>query len=435
MAGYVTQKRDRATPVVASVRLLTEATPSQVVKLHVPDVQETYSYRSGVNGPSEDETLVDDAKIFRSSRSYYGPYDTGHPFWTTRSYLRDVTYNNSRFMIDGYRSGYIDREVRSPLILTLGYNDVSNVYPVITPTSQAEVNRMGSVAIDACRPLKPQSGLATMLGELKADGLPAAPGSSLLNREVTPRQLAGEYLNTEFGIKPLLSDLVKLRAAVKNSVTTIDQLVRDSGRIVRRRFSFPPETTVSTKTYTIPRSAALLGPITAYASSGSFTSQTVTDVTTRRVWFKGAFSYYLDPGKDLVSRFRRYEQLNNQLYGTRLTPATVWELAPWSWLVDWFTDVGEVLTNASALQDDGLVIKYGYLMVHTKTVRTVASQGGFYGSPGPFSVSNTFVSERKERFRATPYGFGLDVDQFTPRRWAILAALGFIPEAGTKARA
>jgi hypothetical protein len=168
---------------------------------------------------------------------------------------------------------------------------------------------------------------------------------------------------------------------------------------------------------------------------GSFQFQNLTDVTTRRVWFKGAFSYFLDPGSDLVGRFKRYEQLNNQLYGTRLTAEIVWELAPWSWLIDWFTDVQEVISNANALQDDDLVIKYGYLMVHTKTVRTVTSSGHFYGYPKPVSVANTYVCERKERFRATPYGFGLDVDAFSPRRWAILSALGFIPDAGRLSRA
>jgi hypothetical protein len=434
MAGYVTQKRNRAKPLVSSVRLLSSATPDESRIINVPDLQETYSFRSGVNGPSEDMSLVDDAKIFRSSRSYYGPYDTGHPFYTTRRRLTDMNFQNGRFMIDGYRAGYVDREVKGPLILTLAKANIEDVLPSIAPTPQSEVDRMGSIAIDACRPLKPESGLAQMLGELKADGLPAAPGESLLNREVSPRVLAGEYLNTEFGIIPLLSDIVKLRNAVAKSAAIVRQLKRDSGRIVRRRFSFPPSVTTTTTTYQVPRSVALYGYISDYCSSGSFTSQTVTDVTTRRVWFTGAFSYFLDPGKDLVGRFKRYEQLNNQLYGTRLTAATVWELAPWSWLVDWFSDVGKVLSNASALQDDDLVIKYGYLMVHTRTQRTVTSSGGFYGSPGPFSVTNSYVCERKERFRATPYGFGLDVESLSPRRMAILGALGFLPEYGKKAR-
>jgi len=30
----------------------------------------------------------------------------------------------------------------------------------------------------------------------------------------------------------------------------------------------------------------------------------------------------------------------------------------------------------------------------------------------------------KKRVKATPYGFGLDTDAFTPRQWAILGSLG-----------
>jgi hypothetical protein len=37
---------------------------------------------------------------------------------------------------------------------------------------------------------------------------------------------------------------------------------------------------------------------------------------------------------------------------------------------------------------------------------------------------NTYMVDQKERVRATPYGFGLDLGSLNPRQWAILASLG-----------
>jgi hypothetical protein len=44
-------------------------------------------------------------------------------------------------------------------------------------------------------------------------------------------------------------------------------------------------------------------------------------------------------------------------------------------------------------------------------------------TPNCFSSLSTTV-ERKERIKATPFGFGLVDSDFTNRQWAILAALG-----------
>jgi hypothetical protein len=116
------------------------------------------------------------------------------------------------------------------------------------------------------------------------------------------------------------------------------------------------------------------------------------------------------------------------LYGLELTPEVVWNLAPWSWLVDWVTNVGSVLHNVSAFQSDGLVMPYAYVMDQSfhKTERVI---GPFHVFPDITQKGVQYRSivtkvERKTRIKASPFGISLIESQFTNRQWAILAALG-----------
>jgi len=95
-------------------------------------------------------------------------------------------------------------------------------------------------------------------------------------------------------------------------------------------------------------------------------------------------------------------------------------------LADWKLNIGQVLSNMSAFQNDNLVLRYGYIM-QTITVDVTHRTTGLQTRPGtwnPSAVVTTFRSERKIRQRATPYGFGLDPKNFSESQWAILGALG-----------
>jgi len=118
----------------------------------------------------------------------------------------------------------------------------------------------------------------------------------------------------------------------------------------------------------------------------------------------------------------------NHLLGLELTPAVLWELAPWSWLIDWKLHIGRLLAVHQEFSTNSLVLRYGYLMVET-TWENILSMSSYdlnlNGSwtPTP-SITANYVTQRKERFRATPYGFGIDTASFSDMQWSILAALG-----------
>jgi hypothetical protein len=277
-----------------------------------------------------------------------------------------------------------------------------------TAISTSALNAFGTHAIAAVLPTNPNASLATAIGELRQDGLPRLPGASLRDQVDVSRRAGSEYLNIEFGWLPLVNDLQAFATSVRKSRQLIDQYVRDSDRKIRRRFVAP----------TVIETAQQLGNCQTIGSRqgpGSVSATLETDL-----WFSGAFRYHVPVDTEFMGRLRRYESLSNHLFGTRITPEVVWELAPWSWAVDWFTNAGDVIHNISLLGVDGLVMQYGYAMreqrKRTSWKMTITESGGV--------CERLDLSTRKRRIAANPYGFGIDDTSLSATQLAILAALG-----------
>jgi hypothetical protein len=283
--------------------------------------------------------------------------------------------------------------------------------------SLSSLNAFGTTAVSRVLPTNPNSSLATALGELKQDGLPSLPGSSMRDQVDRARRAGNEYLNVEFGWLPLVSDIQKFAHAVRNARRLTDQYIRDSDRKIRRRYTPQPITLEST---------TWVGTGLAHGQNIFCPNSTITRDVTVRYWFSGAFRYHIPVDDGVLGRLRRYESLANHLLGTRITPELIWELTPWSWAVDWFTNAGDVIHNISQLGSDGLVMQYGYAMRHMRVHEYHRGHYSFNDSLGTHvgTVAREIGSEWKQRVAAHPYGFGIDDVSLSARQLAILAALG-----------
>lgn len=277
-------------------------------------------------------------------------------------------------------------------------------------SSKSAMDVFGTSAIARVLPTNPNASLATALGELKQDGLPRLPGADMRDQVARSRAAGSEFLNIEFGWLPLVSDLRSFANSVRNARKLIEQYVRDSDRKIRRRYALPPQTF----------SQSFLG--NGQTQSGIFSvggGATLDAKLETRFWFSGAFRYHVPVGDSVWQKLLRYESLANHLFGTRITPEVVWELAPWSWAVDWFSNAGDVIHNISTLGTDGLVMQYGYAM---RTMRKQQLWGCTV--PGGASGIVEVLEETKQRVPANPYGFGIDDVSLNRTQLAILAALG-----------
>ena len=143
-----------------------------------------------------------------------------------------------------------------------------------------------------------------------------------------------------------------------------------------------------------------------------------TEETLVQSWFSGAFRYHVPVDGDLLDKYAVFKSNASKLLGLRLTPDVVWNVQPWTWAADWFANTGDVLTNISNLGTDGLVMQYGYQMLHRRSESTT------YFTRSGKSGTYTSVLEQKRRIPASPYGFGLTFDGMTARQKAICAAIG-----------
>lgn len=363
--------------------------------------------------------------------------DEGHN-WQKDGYLVRA---NSPFII-GYRNSAYQYKghVSVPF---LGYDASTTIgrskWPSLPSSSISDLNAAGATAISRCAPTKPAADALVGLAEIYREGIPHMVGSSLRkdllrfrdygkpgkNLGHLPASAGDEYLNYMFGWRPLLNDLRKLSRAIYESDEIIDRLTRNSGKVVRRGYHFPDES------YSSPRSAGVKvyfpWPSTFMNASAAqpVYSQTVTSVKT---WFNGAFTYYADlKGTSAYDRMESYVTKARHLYGIKLTPDVAWNLMPWSWLIDWETNMGDVMTNIGLFSNDGLVMSYGYVMQHK--VATVTHDLRYplsWKINGPSLTYMDVALERhqKVRRRASPWGFGVEWEDLTTRQIAILAALG-----------
>lgn len=339
------------------------------------------------------------------------PYDTGGPL-TVRK-CRTVANPANVHDIEMV-SGYSDRYYTGLIF-------PQEAYSVALPNAYTG-SEFGAEAWRKAKPGKPGVDLAQAIAELKD-----VPGMvkrirndwkrTMSNYGEAPARYGNLYLTWMFGIAPVISDLKNLYETYKNQEIILAQLKRDNGKGIRRRKKLA--SVIRSTTTNFPTNFGAFYPQVPHEISS------VQRVNTYKkdVWFSGRFRYYI-PDIGTVEWERRAIR---SLYGMVPKLALIWELTPWSWLVDYFASVGDVLDN---LQDDlaeNLVADYAYLMASQYETQKLVLTGNVFQRGTrrriPITCSHTAVWETKSRSVASPFGFGLSVDNLSGRQQSILAAL------------
>lgn len=333
--------------------------------------------------------------------------DDGGPWFMTKTEInRSKGYINTGVNLGyGFRGNYaIDRK-------STGWGE--GAFP--SAVDDLTLTTMGTTAIARVEPTNPNFSLPTAVGELVKDGLPTVLGSESLKERVNYARSSGsEYLNVEFGWNPLVSDVRSFAQSVTRSEDIIRAYDKGAGMKLPRGYYFPAS---SGSRYEISNYYAI--PI--HTSLGGLRGPAY-ETWTSSVWFKGCFKYYL-PTKDALGKVSRYASYARKILGVELTPETLWNLAPWSWASDWFSNVGDVLHNVTAIGRDGMVMQYGYVMGQQTYDFTGTGSLVSFGPSMPY-ISKTIKFKRCRRIAATPYGFGVNPGSLSAKQVSILAALG-----------
>lgn len=373
-------------------------------------------------------TVSENHPEWRKRNNFRGS-DIGGDFSTTKSYvtcnpgIQTISYRGSSFNPEvGYLESY-----QGPIVVS-SLGGIS-FPPAIGSTNNA-LDMLGTKAVALAKPTNSIVDLSVTLGELLAPGgIPRLFGHSTWQSRAEALRLKGaskDYLNVEFGWKPLLSDIESFALAVSSAGTVLKQYERDAGKTVRRRWSFEPVTEATSSLHAggVPYTAGISTP-TMYEGSPVPQGQVIRlREKTVSAWFSGAFTYHLPTGYSSAGTMNRLAAEADRLLSLQITPDTIWNLTPWSWAIDWFSSLGDVVSNLSDWASDGLVMQYGYMMEKSTIKDTYTWDGPnpLRGRPTPSPA--TFVTETKLRRKANPFGFGVTWEGLTPRQVAIAAALG-----------
>jgi len=305
-------------------------------------------------------------------------------------------------------------------------------FPPASNSSDAQLNVLGAKAVGLAMPTPVVTDLSVTL----AEGLQNIPkiGADVLKGGIQTAKNAGsDFLNLEFGWKPLIADLSKTFGAMETFEDQILQWNRDVNKSVRRKTTLPSVT-----------STELIGAGTFVPFGGNdttldsqllarkFGAVVIRRELTRRTWFSGEFVYKvgieIDTSTSGFSGLMAKARNLSRVLKTDITPDTLWNLAPWSWAIDWFSSAGDVIANAENFTKYGLVMRYGYLMEHTivkDTYSRVLPEDSFTGvNRFPVTSSFSLITETKTRRRANPFGFGVSWSGLSPHQLSIAAALG-----------
>lgn len=409
----------------------------------------------------------------------YGPrlYDAqiteseGHPFWANIKDLQGLkpdlggNFHTTRWAVKPnktvYSSHYVDdtsshrlwqhagpyvpniKEAYYSVAHGWGYitkdtnpEDLAFHFPAKT-SSVLDLNAFGTTAIARTRPDKSPAHATQFLVELRRDGIPFIAKLSkkefkrILNIFQTrgagrgTKHTANYFLENQFGLQPFVADLTDFSRLAISGHSVIDDLMKNSGKLIRRRYVFPDENFSSSQGTTSSRE--VWGP---NRFGGNYThDENILDTavnTHRKTWFSGAYRIYMPTDLEPVSRLSATVDKLRWDYGLTLDFETLWNIAPWSWLLDWEFNLGDVIANVSKFRDDAVVLHYGYMMQKTATTYTVSNTGQFVTDTAPTTAIPDFVLEvvDKRRVRATPYGFGTTFGSLNAGQLSILAALG-----------
>lgn len=281
-----------------------------------------------------------------------------------------------------------------------------STFPVIPALAADDImNGWGATAIARCAPTNPIADAGTFLGELRQ--LPKIPGRDFARRGL--KGTGGEYLNVEFGWSPAWRDIKSFREANAKAEEFLTRLEERSGKYSRKRYTLVEDTS-TTETLVAANASSTLdlvgNPHRKYPLRR-------TTITSEKVWFSGAFTHFYQRSPSQIEFFRKLQDARD-VYGLDLSVEVAWNLLPYSWLADWYGNIGDVAHNLTRFSQDGLTMRYGYIMRH-KSIEYIYTYG-----PSSFTTK----AEVKQRRKASPFGFGVSPANLSDRQWAILAALG-----------
>ena len=333
----------------------------------------------------------------------------------------------------------------------IGFTSANPTFPNL-PGDSALRGKAGALMRQSM-PAKPDFNIARAIGESREAHLLFRAGNYLPQRI---SELGGSYLNYVFGIQPTVSDLKKACETVINLAPIVEDYVSHNKRVLRRSGS---ETLSSTfvsgggayfKENSLPFTTTVADSQAVLKTGrimGTFHTSNRSRVTIRWDYHRtqtlhtfASFEYFVTQASGLRGRLQRYQDIATRILGGGVDASTVYDLSRWTWLANFFVDMGGTLRYQQAVSDHSVIASRCGFTVNEELL--VSATVSHWVDPAPYArFTETLVTDRpaiatvrefrSQRFRGSPYNMSPDWD-FSSSQWAILGALGLsrVPRIG-----
>jgi len=241
-------------------------------------------------------------------------------------------------------------------------------------------------------------------------------------------QAADEYLNLQFGWRPFVKDVNALCEVIVNFDRHVETTTRNNGRWLKREFHEDVVQSNDVLTFQGGFADSRISPILGEDYLVPWTHNFyVTRQRMSRTWYAGSFRYYRPEfDSSLGSADVRLKEVRQalSLLGGNITPTLLYKVTPWTWMVDWFANVGDNVQRIDDELSGGVAARYFYLMreAFDRFVFGANSQDYSGNNIGVEAFREMRVKRRVES--SDPFSFSLVPTSFDGFKLAILAALG-----------
>lgn len=254
----------------------------------------------------------------------------------------------------------------------------------------------------------------------------AAEKQGISTMQAVSKEGAGHFLNHQFGWRPFVQDVVNMCDLVINFEDHLTKAEGINNKWMKRRFreqKDQSETVHGVTSYDGTGCIPYFLPVEWLVSGASQQRYLTRRVT--EIWYEGRVKVYR-PEFDTedtsgLPALKKVKQMLT-LAGVNINPSTLWKVTPWSWLVDWFVNVGDFI---QLLEDtNSTVFDYFYLMRRTREDSVYQASFAFQTGPQLSLEWTNFVEVKRRMVGGSPFSFTMPPSGLSGMQVAILAALG-----------
>jgi len=253
-------------------------------------------------------------------------------------------------------------------------------------------------------------------------------------RTIGPKAVANEFLNQSFGWAPFLSSILDWTKILGHYENLVAKLTRQNGEPVRKKVVLDDETSSTVLSSGTYAASGTSYPMPCYPTSWPVDffvrapAWELREQNSRTAWAVGKFTYYR-PEFDVTSQNNEYYSDWNKakrfltITGLRISPSALYNIIPWTWLVDYVTDLGNWIDLLTDIWQDQIVAHYCFAMQTTMKSRVFTNTLPLHAGTTSLSFRRYFVSKQRD-MADNPFGFGLTLSNLSARQLAIIGALG-----------